>query len=74
MMVHVQRVPVVHAGPLELAVGDPEPEGMDQMQPRPRDRAQAAHVARVLRNLRLEQHDVQHASAVIRPPFGCKHS
>jgi hypothetical protein len=53
-------VPIVHAGTLQVLVGDLETQRMDQMQPRLRDRAHASDIAGVLRDLRLKQHHVKH--------------
>jgi hypothetical protein len=42
---------------------------MNQMQPRTRERAHAPDVSGVLRDFRLEKHDVQHTAIVpLKPP------
>jgi hypothetical protein len=43
-----------------MTIGDAETERMNQMESRSRHGAQPAHVAGVLGDLRLEQHDLEH--------------
>ena len=66
MLMHVELLPVVHAGPAQMPVADLESQGMNEVQPRAGDGAHATDVAGVLRDLRLEEHDVQHAREVAR--------
>ncbi len=54
MMMHIQRVPIIHPTPLQMPVRDREPQRMNQMQPAPRHRAKPPHISRILRNLRLK--------------------
>ena len=58
----IHKVPVVQPRALDGAVGNVEPEGLDEMQMRPRRRAGARDIAAVLRDLRLHEHDIQHDS------------
>ena len=60
---HLERLPIVHAAALEVAVGDAEAERVDQVQARAGERAQAADIARVLRDFGAEQHHVEHKKA-----------
>jgi hypothetical protein len=72
MLVHIQREPVIHAGPPQVAVRDLEPKGMDQVEPRSRERAHSAHVSGVLGDLGLEQDNMDHdleAAKGDRPVF-----
>ena len=55
-------MPVVQPRALDGAVGNIEPEGLDEVQMRPRRRAGARDIAAVLRDLRLDEHDIQHDS------------
>ena len=53
------EVPVVQPRALEVAVGDFEAEGLDQMEPRAGSGSGAGDVAGVLWDLRLEEYDIQ---------------
>ena len=56
----VDEIPVVEPGTFEVAIGDLEAEGSHQMEPCASSGTGARDVAGVLRDLRLEQHDVQY--------------
>ena len=51
-------LPVIHARPLELRIIQLETERLDQMQHRPRGRAQPRHIARVRRDFRFNENDI----------------
>lgn len=55
----VDEIPVVEPGTFEVAIGDLEAEGSHKVEPCARSGTGARDVAGVLRDLRLEQHDVQ---------------
>ena len=55
----VDEVPVVEPRALEVAVGDLKTEGTYQMEPCARSGTGARDVAGILRDLRLEEYDVQ---------------
>lgn len=55
----VDEIPVVEPGTFEVAVGDLEAEGSHKVEPCARSGTGARDIAGVLRDLRLEQHDVQ---------------
>ena len=59
----VEQVPVVEAGPLELAIVDAKAERLNQMQRAARCRAEARDVAGVRRYLRFDERDVQRRAA-----------
>ena len=56
----VDVVPIVAPRARKVALRDGETHGLHQMQPRADARARACHVPRVLGDLRLHQHDVEH--------------
>lgn len=55
-------VPIVASRALEVALGRSEAHRLDKVQPRADARARARDVSGVLRNLRFNQHDVEHAN------------
>lgn len=55
----VDEIPVVEPRSLEVAIGDLEAEGSHKVEPCARSGTGARDVAGVLRDLRLEEHDVQ---------------
>src|SRR5690606_1937679 len=61
MLVDIKRTPVVHPGAAQVPVGDLESQWMNQMKTRARQRTHPTDIAGVLRDLRIEEHDVQHA-------------
>jgi hypothetical protein len=66
---HIQRLPIIHPCAPQIPIIDHVSERMNQMQPRARERAHAPDVSGVLRDFRLEKHDVQHTAIVpLKPP------
>ena len=59
---HVDEVPVVDAGPAHTVLVDPEAERPDEVERRGGGRAEPGNVARVGRDLGLDEHDVERAS------------
>ena len=57
----IEQVPVIQAGALQVLVIHPEAQRLDQVQHRAGDRAGARDIARVLRDLGLDQNDMEHA-------------
>lgn len=57
----LQRIPVIHSGPLEFRGVDSESERFDQPQLGPQRDTSSPDIAGILRYFRLEQNDVQHA-------------
>lgn len=55
----VDEIPVIEPGTFEVAVGDLKAEGSHKVEPCARSGTGARDIAGVLRDLRLEQHDVQ---------------
>ena len=53
-------MPVVQAGPLDRLVADVKAQGLDEMQPGPGHRACARDIPRILGDLWLKQHDIEH--------------
>jgi hypothetical protein len=62
MVVHIERIPVVHARAPQMPVGYGEAQGMDQVQAATGERAHPAYIAGVLRDFGLEKDDVNHVS------------
>jgi hypothetical protein len=56
---HVNRVPVVEPRPLQLGIVQRKAERFDEVQRRIGRRAQPGDVARIRRDLRLDQRDVK---------------
>ena len=56
---HVDEVPVVDAGPAHTVLVDPEAERPDEVERRGRGRAEPGDVARVGRDLGLDEDDVE---------------
>ena len=59
-------MPVVEPGALHGLVRNVEAERLDEVQPRTGRGAGARDVAAILRDLRLNEHDIQHGTI---PPF-----
>jgi len=60
MMMHIQRVPVIHTTSFKMLIRDRESERMDKMQAGLRDRTKPTDITGVLRNFRIEEDDVKH--------------
>jgi hypothetical protein len=60
MVVHVQSLPIVHSGPLQVTVRDAKSQGMNQVKPGVRHSAKPAHIAGVLGDLWFEKDDMDH--------------
>ena len=68
IVAHPDQVPVVQTRPAHGALGYVKAQGADQMQPAAGGGAGAGDIAAVLRDLRLDEDDVQHGTA----PFCAK--
>ncbi len=62
---------VIHAAALHRLIAEDEPERADQVQPCAQDRAGAGHGTRVVRNLWLVQHDLEHEPMIRMADGGC---
>ena len=62
----LDQMPVVQPRALDGAVGNVEAERLDEVQPRTGRGSGARDVAAILRDLRLNEHDIQHGTI---PPF-----
>ena len=60
VMMHVERIPIIHARALQVFVGHFKTQRVNQVQPAPRHGAHPANIAGVLWYLRLEENDVKH--------------
>jgi hypothetical protein len=72
VFVHIERIPVVHAGAAQVAVVDRKSERVDEVQPRARERAHPADVAGILWDFWREKDDVQHVAQFHETPWGLK--
>ena len=59
VMTHIDLLPVIQAGPLEMLVINLEPQGMDQVQPHFSGPAETGNISGVGRNFRLVKDNVQ---------------
>lgn len=53
-------IPIIHAGPSQLGILEGEAQWFDQVESTTRNGRQAHAVAGVLRNLRVQEDDVEH--------------
>lgn len=60
VLMDVQRTPIVHSRPAEVAIVDDITQRVNEVQPRTGQRAHPADIASVLRNLRVKKDDMQH--------------
>ncbi len=60
MHVHLHQRPVIQPRALQIFILQAVPQRLDQVQLAPRRRAGARYVAGILRNFRLDQHDMNH--------------
>jgi hypothetical protein len=60
-MMHVKRVPIIHARALQVTVSNRETQRMDQMQTRTSQCAHPTNIPRVLGDLGLKKRNMQHS-------------
>ena len=63
VLMHIERMPIIHAGAFEIFIGDRKTQRMNQVQATTTHRAQAPNVPRVRGNLRIKKHHVNHDRA-----------